>query len=241
MPNRLEPLETAKHITQERYPDALLVLLAGSIVRGEGTATSDLDLVIVGTSSEAPYRESFIAHDWPVEAFIHTLESLEQFFKDDAERRRPSLANMCHEGLVVVDKGVLAQVKLKAKEYALATPPKLTEQELEQYRYFLTDALDDLVGAKSHEEALFVTAPMLGLLCDFIFDSRQQWRCTSKRNFRQLAKLDAELHSELLRGLEGFYKLEDKEGLVKVIEGVLEACGGRLFAGYKVGGKPPTE
>ncbi len=240
MRNRLPPLEAAKLISQERYPNAQLILLAGSVTRGEGTPTSDLDLVIVTTSSEAPYRESFIAHDWPVEAFIHTVESLEQFFKSDAARRRPSLANMCHEGLVVVDTGIVGQFKAKAKDYALAKPPKLTEKELEQYRYFITDALDDFIGAKSHEEALFVAAPMLGLLCDFIFDTRQQWRCVSKRNFRQLAKVNPELHNELLRGLEEFYKQEDKDGLIKVIDGVLEPSGGRLFAGYKVGGKPPA-
>jgi hypothetical protein len=197
-----------------------------------------LDLVIVTTSSEAPYRESFVDYTWPVEAFIHTIESLEQFFKTDVERRRPSLANMCHEGLVVINTGVLEQVKTKAKEYALATPLKLTEKELEQYRYFLTDALDDFIGAKSYEEALFVAGPMLTLICDFIFDTRQQWRCVSKRNFRQLAKLDATLHGELLQGLESFYKQEKREGLVKLIEGLLEPFGGRLFAGYKVGRKP---
>ncbi len=227
-----------KQISAEHYPDAQLVLLGGSVSRGEGTATSDLDLVIVTTNSKAPYRESFIAYDWPVEAFIHTIESLETFFKSDAQRRRPSLANLCHEGLVVIgNNDMIEQVKVKAKEYATATPPKLTEQELEHYRYRVTDALDDLAGAKSHEEALFVVAPLLGLLCDFIFDSRQEWRCVSKRNFRQLAKIDAELHGELLGVLEQFYKEETREDLIHFVEDILEPFGGRLFAGYKVGGK----
>ncbi len=238
MLKRSEPLEVAKRITSEHYQHAQLVLMAGSVARGEGTPTSDLDLVIVTTNSEAPYRESFVAYDWPVEAFIHTTESLETFFKSDAERRRPSLANMCHEGLVVVGEAkIVEQVKAKAKIFATAKPPKLTEAELEQYRYFITNALDDLIGAKSHEEALFVAGPMLTLLCDFIFDTRQQWRCVSKRNFRQLEKLDATLHSELLRGLESFYKRETRDGLVKFTKKLLEPFGGGLFAGYKVGGK----
>jgi predicted nucleotidyltransferase len=38
---------TAKAIRSARYRDASAVFAAGSVVRGEGTAYSDLDLVVV--------------------------------------------------------------------------------------------------------------------------------------------------------------------------------------------------
>ena len=40
-------LETAREIQRQRYPEALVVFFAGSFVRGEATAFSDLDLVVV--------------------------------------------------------------------------------------------------------------------------------------------------------------------------------------------------
>ena len=39
--------ETAQKIFTTRYSDAAVMFLAGSVVRGEGTKTSDLDLVVV--------------------------------------------------------------------------------------------------------------------------------------------------------------------------------------------------
>jgi len=61
----------ANAIRSDRYPDAVAVFAAGSIVRGEGTASSDLDLVVVHASLPCAYRESFRFDGYPVEAFVH--------------------------------------------------------------------------------------------------------------------------------------------------------------------------
>lgn len=63
---RPTPWEAAPRIWAERYPGAALIIVAGSVVRGEGTATSDLDLVVVFKSLEQPFRESFYFGTWPV-------------------------------------------------------------------------------------------------------------------------------------------------------------------------------
>ena len=44
----------------EKYARARVIFLAGSLIRGEGTSTSDLDLVVVFDRLEAAYRESYI-------------------------------------------------------------------------------------------------------------------------------------------------------------------------------------
>jgi predicted nucleotidyltransferase len=43
----IDILDAARAIRIRRYPDASVVFAAGSLVRGEGTAYSDLDLVVV--------------------------------------------------------------------------------------------------------------------------------------------------------------------------------------------------
>lgn len=232
-------MAAARIIVEERYPHCLAALLAGSGVRGEATATCDLDVVIVTRSADAPFRESFVAHGWPVEAFVHTRDSLTTFFKTDAERRRPSLPTMCAEGVVIKDNGSAQTIKQEAEALLEAGPTPLTETELRQARYTLSDLLNDFVGATNHLEASFVLAQLLPTLCDFIFDTRGEWRGGSKWSPRKLAKLDPHLLGRLEAGLEAFAKYEERGAFVALADEVLEPFGGRLFDGFSLGKNPP--
>ncbi len=49
----------AKELVQKRSPECEAAFLAGSVVRGEATATSDLDIVVFDSSVTVSYRESF--------------------------------------------------------------------------------------------------------------------------------------------------------------------------------------
>ena len=69
--------EIANAIRAARYPDAAVVFAAGSIVRGEATPYSDLDLVVVYPRLACAARESFRHDGYPVEAFLHDPETLE--------------------------------------------------------------------------------------------------------------------------------------------------------------------
>ena len=70
-------LDAAYAIWSQRYSGAAVVFAAGSLVRGEGTAYSDLDLVVVYSALPCAYRESFTFQRLPVEAFVHDPETLE--------------------------------------------------------------------------------------------------------------------------------------------------------------------
>src|SRR4051794_11502050 len=87
------------------YPDAAVVFLAGSLVRGEGTAYSDLDLVVVYEELPNAYRESFVTRGLPVEAFVHDPETLNHFLtRSDRPAGMASLAQMILEGVEVPSK-----------------------------------------------------------------------------------------------------------------------------------------
>lgn len=68
----MNALEAAHAFVAHRFPNCSAAFLAGSVVRGEATSTSDLDIVIVGDDIRAPYRESFHELSWPIETFVHT-------------------------------------------------------------------------------------------------------------------------------------------------------------------------
>ncbi len=92
----------ANAIHANRYPDAVAIFAAGSIVRGEGTPFSDLDLVVVFAELPCAYRESFRFGGYPVEAFVHDPATLEYFFLDaDRSSGVPTLPQMFVEGIEI--------------------------------------------------------------------------------------------------------------------------------------------
>ena len=75
------PLFVTKELFETRYQGANAIFVTGSVVRGEATAHSDLDLVILFPKVERAYRESFIHKGWPVEAFIHDPRNTSVFLQ----------------------------------------------------------------------------------------------------------------------------------------------------------------
>ncbi|HER2162506.1 TPA: nucleotidyltransferase domain-containing protein [Streptococcus pyogenes] len=59
----------------KHFPNCQGALLAGSVVRGEATETSDLDIVVFDKNLSSPYRESLIAFSWAIEVFVNNLTS----------------------------------------------------------------------------------------------------------------------------------------------------------------------
>src|SRR5262245_37079299 len=88
----MEAIEAARAFVQDHFPESLAAFLGGSVVRDQATPTSDLDIVIITTREDAPYRQSLLAHGWPIEVFVHSHLSYQDYFASDAARRRPTLA-----------------------------------------------------------------------------------------------------------------------------------------------------
>ena len=105
-------IEATEEFIRNYFKDSIFVLVAGSVIRGEATITSDLDIFIIKNDIHKAYRESFFESDWPIEAFIHTQDSYKDYFMGDIKRRRPSLPQMCSEGIVIRDTmGLTSEIK----------------------------------------------------------------------------------------------------------------------------------
>src|SRR5215213_1632053 len=142
---RVSPVEAARGIFKERYEGARVVFLGGSVMRGEATPTSDLDIVVVYERLPNAYREAFVYGGWPVEAFVHDAETLERFFESDRRRGLPALMSMVWEGLEVPGASEFSErLKRRARELLEAGPPPWDEEELTLRRYRLTDWVDDM-------------------------------------------------------------------------------------------------
>jgi predicted nucleotidyltransferase len=231
---------TAKALVAERFPEARAAWLAGSVVAGEATQTSDLDITVLLPGPPAPFRESLEYDGWPVELFVHTRESVSHWIEKDLERRRPTLVRLISSGVVLLDTDG-AGVAL-AEECALilaAGPGPVSDADRDALRYALTDLLDDLVDCTDPVTAAALAFATWEQSVKLLLTLDGRWWGTGKWLVRELKGYDAahgtsyalRLHAALVSAVE-----RDPVLLTVVAEEILEAAGGRLWAGYRVDG-----
>lgn len=232
---RLHPIEAGKTFILERFPHCQGALLAGSIVRGEGTETSDLDIVIFDQILPTSYRESLIEFGWPIEIFVHNLTSYKEFFEMDCKSAKPSMPKMVSEGVVLKDEGVIQAIKMEANELLQKGPDKWGEEIIRTKRYFITDTLDDLLGSTNRAEELFTANTLAELVHEFVLRTNGRWIGASKWIVRALRQFDPAFTIEFVAAFDHFYRTGDKQKIVQLVEKILEPYGGRLFAGFSLG------
>lgn len=237
---RPHAMDAAQRFVADRFSDCRAAFLAGSVVRGDATATSDLDIVVVIDHPEAPFRESLFFEGWPVEIFVHTPESVLRYFNSDAERRMPTLPVMVVESAVLVSQdGTAETLRDRAQALLDAGPAPLTEQALTNQRYFVTDLLDDFEGSTDHAESFFIAAELAIRTIDLWLGLNGQWTGRGKWVMRALRRYDPVQADRLAVALQALDITGDKQPLIDFVEGVLAPAGGRLFAGFKQGGRKP--
>ncbi|MGE5579929.1 MAG: nucleotidyltransferase domain-containing protein [Bacillota bacterium] len=234
----MEPIMAAKALVEERYPECLAAFVGGSVIAGTGTSTSDLDLVIITTREDAPFRESLRYEGWPVELFVHTTESYKWYFASDAQRSTCILARMCLEGVVLRDvNGVAEKVREDARRLIEAGPEPLSKADLDFRRYMLTDLLDDFVGSTRPEETVFIASGLVNSSIELLLAVNRKWQGRNKWAARALDALDPALTREAVLALQEFHVNKSREGLVRFATKALDAAGGRLFEGYCSAGR----
>jgi len=230
---RKTPVETAKNLLAEKFPNFSVAFVAGSFNRDEQTATSDIDLVIVLPNVENAWRESLIYDGWPVELFIHDEETLKYFFYEvDAKEGIPSLPNMVLEGPAIPSENPLSKrLKELAAQVIEAGPAVLTEDEKKNFRYMISDLLDDLKAPRSKIEGLAIISKLHGMLAFFLVRSNRTWAAGGKHIPRRLQKLYPDLYKQWE---ESFTKAfaGDFRPVILLTEEILSQNGGYLFSGY---------
>ncbi|WP_337020316.1 nucleotidyltransferase domain-containing protein, partial [Oceanobacillus massiliensis] len=178
--NKVMPIQAAKQFVALYFPDCNGALLAGSVVRGEETETSDLDIVIFDQDIRSSYRESMNVFDWNIEVFVHNFSSYKHFFKSDCERAKPSMPRMVSEGIVLKDTGFLDAIKKEADELLEKGPEEWPEDTIMVKRYFITDVLDDFIGSNHRAEEIFIANALAELVSEFILRTNRKWIGSSK-------------------------------------------------------------
>lgn len=232
---KLEPIKAAREFINQHFPHCQGAVLAGSVVRGEETGTSDLDIVIFEKNIMASYRESLIEFGWPIEVFVHNLTSYKHFFEMDYKDAKPSMQRMISEGIILKDEGIIDSIKKEAKEILKQGPEEWTEEEVTLKRYFITDALEDFIGSNNRAEEIFIASSLADLVQEFILRTNGHWIGSSKWIIRALKHYDVTFTEEFVEAFDDFYKTGEKRKVIQLTEMVLEPFGGRLFEGFSLG------
>jgi predicted nucleotidyltransferase len=230
-----DPLETAKRFIEINHPDCDGAMLAGSCARGESTATSDLDIIILYTGKDSAYRESIFYEDWPVEVFVYTGDAYHEFFHNDAARAIPSLPRMASEAIVLKDSEALLKMKEEAKRILAQGPLAWNERLINHNRYMISNLIDDFLDKEADGEAYFLANSIIHDIAVFTLRTNKHWIGSGKWMFRELRNMDAALANQFEKSLVAFYQRHDKQAIVDLAEICLQPYGGRLFDGYYVG------
>jgi hypothetical protein len=224
----MDPVTDARTLVSERFPTALAAFLGGGVLSDRRTPTSDLDIVVIVGDLPAPYRESMTWRNWPVELFVHRPDTIGAWFAKDVARRRPTLARMCTDGVVLTDAdGTAAAVRNQARTVLAAGPPPLGPAELDRRRYGLCDLLDDLAGTGDEGERAIICACVLRDTAELALVTAGRWLGTGKWLLRELRAADPQLADQLIAARD------DPARLAAMADGVLAVAGGRLWDGYR--------
>ena len=191
MPDVGTAVEDSRALVALWFPEARAAWLGGSVILGQDTPGSDLDVTVLLAGPPAPFRDSRRYRGWPVELFVHTETSLDFYVRRDARSGRPTMPRLVGRSEVLVDThGSGRQWQATARALLSAGPPRLAGDDLASLRYAVTDAMDDVTHAHDAHERL-VTATMLAdeaALAEAKVADRSSARALSK-SIEELASL----------------------------------------------------
>lgn len=173
----------------DRY-DPVGVIASGSVLRGEGDATSDLDIYVI---HHQPWRQR-VQH-WfngvPAEIFVNPPARIRLYFAEECGEGRPITAHMLTTGIVILNRDDVVDLLRAEAEEALRQPPNLSEGALTMHRYMaatlLEDALD--IEAKDPVNALFLLEQAMPQMIQYAFLSANRHLPRPKTTLNALAGL----------------------------------------------------
>ena len=233
-------IRVTRQIFDYRYPTANVILLAGSLLRGEGTPYSDLDLVVIFDQLPHAWRESFEFQGFPVEAFVHDPETLNYFlFESCRSAHSPAIARMVLEGIEVPRPSEISKsLKRIAADLLASGPPELNDEDERKLRYTITNLIDDIRQPRSREELFASGAELYGALANYYFRTNGLWPAINKSIPRTFSKADPDLYSRFREGFDQLFTDGRSDQVITLAEEILKQHGGFLFDGYKQNASP---
>lgn len=224
-----EHRQLAEFVLSDRYPGAVAAFWAGSLTRsGQGTAQSDIDLVILFDRLHAAWRETIVSKGPTVETFVHDMTSLAQFFRLDAEKGLPTLAHMVATGVPLREGPPARAARDLAQATLAAGPPPWGPEEIDRSRYFAGGLLDDLMGSRDQAEVRAVGGVLYQHAFDHLRRAKGAWTARSKWIVRVLREEEGQLGQDYLIAFDALFRDAEPGPAIAVVRRIYEPSGGPL-------------
>ena len=186
-----EALVEALAFVRERW-QPLGIIAAGSVLRGEGGPTSDIDLYVIHSEAWRQRSQRRFA-GVPFEIFVNPPGQIRRYFAEEHAAARPITAHMLVNGRLVQEDGagIVAGLRSEAAVW-LHMPPEPDPTRLRWTRYLLVDLLDnarDMAAADPLMARLLLNQVVQGLI-DYRFVAGGRFLPRVKAQRVELAALD---------------------------------------------------
>jgi hypothetical protein len=208
--------------------DLLGVLATGSRVRGEGDASSDIDLHVL-IAPLRRQRRNIVVAGVEVEMFINPPAQIRRYFADNNITGRGIDQHMWSTGRIVYDpQGSVAELMAEAQRQWDAGPPVVDASDW-RVRYLPADALRDIgdVLERDPEQTLLMIGALLAELISMHYRLGRRWHVKPKRVLADLATWDVPAAELVRRACEGTLN-ERYTTLQSLTEHVLAPVGGPM-------------
>jgi hypothetical protein len=140
------PYDQALHLAVEAVLAACQpvgIIAAGSVLRGQGGLTSDIDLYVIQL---APFRQRLQRRfaGVPFEIFVNPPHQVRRYFEEERRRRQPITAHMLATGFVVLDADPVVGELRREAALELAQPPAVDAGAQTMSSYLIVDMLDNV-------------------------------------------------------------------------------------------------
>jgi predicted nucleotidyltransferase len=228
----LKPGQIVNKYVSRYYPDADVVVLAGSAASGKAAKGSDLDVLVFDRKTEDSYRRIDKKYGAVIEVFAVSIKHFPFFLEEARKSAIPSMVRMCLEGIVLVDRGPAAELIEQAQAVWLEGPYPWTLDRMNQARYELTEYAADLIQGGDSAENPFIFNKLFELAAEFALRVNNRWLGVGKWAFRELTRFDPLLARDFVGATELFYKTGSGSAFVDLVNRMLEPYGGTLREGW---------
>ncbi len=129
-----------------------------------------------------------------------------------------------------------SEFSLRLKEIAqqkLAQGPvRLTIQEIDNYRFLITDLLDDIASPACKHEQMSAVMLLYAQLATFYLRAHNQWTGEGKILVRRLELYNEHMAQKFYKSFDHFFKTYDPQLILHLADEILEPWGGRIWDGY---------
>ena len=211
------------------FPTAQTVIVPGSAASGTRTATSDVDLLLIGPEAMLAGAPSLARTDLfggeLIEVFAYSPEGFADWMESGFAEQRPVLADMLVHGEALRIDDATAVLRGSVAE-RLAAGPSPGRHALDLLRYQVTDLADDLRAMSDEFEEAVVRAALVESLARLLLLAHGRWLGTGKWLVRRLRDWDPVVADDLASAWS------DSALALASADRHLAPLGGRLQAGF---------